>query len=915
MKKHFLFGCLIIFLAFENGQLSGQNEAELQSKFDSVLHAKLIFLNDSAEMEIADGQLDEAEKLILKGFQLAENAKISPPEALFFNRSKVFLLRGNYAQAIKFAEKSVGLATKEHPPGADILIFRRNNLAQLLGERGDYFKADSMVRQNLREIVANSNENSMVYVITLLTFGEMLNNLSDLAGAEKYVHEAFVVTEKISEKTDSFRRAVAMYLAYIYFRQENNEAGCAVLDDILPPDENDFHSLGDLQVLRSACTKDPSEKIDLLKKGVANLQKFSGTPWGGASLYALDALIEALIQTQKFEEAADYLNKMTGLESEIGENTPGFMEFLEKKSIVASLTNQPDSALFFWNRILKIHAQNFFEQTFFLNEKSRADNFANRNNQLGILLSFAQNDQNLRETAINFQLFHKSILCTASQRIRQNIQADTALAPVFSEWQDTRERLAWCYTQPKADFESQKISIPALEFRADSLEKIIAHSSADFASANLKTPFSWRAVQKNLKPGEAALEIARFNEFKIEKTDTVRYAIFIITPEMLENPAVVFLPDGERLEQILTEKYLSECASPDGKGMTEELFKTIWQPLEPFLKNVNRVFVSSDGAFHKINLGALRRPDGSFLGEKIEIRPVFSLRDISKPADFAAKNPNFQNQKTAVLVGNPDFSLKNESENSVATRTRSVLETDSTAVLPPVSVADPMPFLMRDLSETRGLKLENLPGSQKEVDEISILLQKNGWKTSVFTRETATETIVKSAEKLQILHLATHGYFLANEKSGTAGLSRSVVERNPMLRSMLFFAGAQNTLDKKSADSKTDDGVLTAFEAQNLDLENTELVVLSACQTAQGKLQNGEGVYGLQRALKIAGAKNIIISLWDVDDEVGREFMLFFYKNWLGGSEISAAFRGAQLSIKAKYPQPFFWAGFVLIGG
>ena len=149
-------------------------------------------------------------------------------------------------------------------------------------------------------------------------------------------------------------------------------------------------------------------------------------------------------------------------------------------------------------------------------------------------------------------------------------------------------------------------------------------------------------------------------------------------------------------------------------------------------------------------------------------------------------------------------------------------------------------------------------------------------------------------------------------RSGAAGLSRPLLESNPMLRSMVFFAGAQNTLNHQPVGKE--DGILTAYEAQNLQLEGTELVVLSACQTAQGKIQNGEGVYGLQRALRIAGAQAVLLSLWDVDDKVGREFMTIFYEKWLGGTGKADAFRAAQLAVKKKHPKPCYWAGFVLIG-
>ena len=386
--------------------------------------------------------------------------------------------------------------------------------------------------------------------------------------------------------------------------------------------------------------------------------------------------------------------------------------------------------------------------------------------------------------------------------------------------------------------------------------------------------------------------------------DSTHYAIFILSPELSE-PALVFVADGDQLEQVVIEKHLSACTSPQTVVPGADLYNAVWKKINPFVQNAKSIFVSADGCFHKINFATLRQADNTYLLDRYTFYPVFSLKDI------LSQNVRTQlGSKSAVLLGNPAFLPQNASANSSTSRSRSAVETvpdTNTYTLDnPIGV-------LRDLHATRGIELSPLPGSQKEVDQLAALFQRNAWHVSLFTGAQAREEELKSLRSPRVLHLATHGYFLANERASTAGLSKETVVRNPLLRSMLFFAGAQNTLDKKPLNSK-EDGILTAYEVLNMNLDSTELVVLSACKTGQGKVQNGEGVYGLQRALRIAGAQSLLLSLWDVDDEVGRMFMQTFYEQWLGGKSKPEAFRYTQLAIKVKFPHPFYWAGFILIG-
>jgi CHAT domain-containing protein len=217
-----------------------------------------------------------------------------------------------------------------------------------------------------------------------------------------------------------------------------------------------------------------------------------------------------------------------------------------------------------------------------------------------------------------------------------------------------------------------------------------------------------------------------------------------------------------------------------------------------------------------------------------------------------------------------------------------------------------------------GMKAKPLPATKTEVENISSTLKSKGWQVNSFLADNASETNIKKETSPRILHVATHGYFFQDiplEKDNTRflGMDRQQVVHDPMLRSGLLLTGANKTL--KGETTMGENGLLSAAEASLLDLRETELVVLSACETGKGEVKNSEGVYGLRKAFSDAGAQNIIMSLWKVDDKVTQEFMTRFYEIWLNDkSTIRAAFNKTQLEIKAKYPQPYYWGAFILVG-
>lgn len=197
-----------------------------------------------------------------------------------------------------------------------------------------------------------------------------------------------------------------------------------------------------------------------------------------------------------------------------------------------------------------------------------------------------------------------------------------------------------------------------------------------------------------------------------------------------------------------------------------------------------------------------------------------------------------------------------------------------------------------------------LPGTGVEIRKIDSLLHQSKlykWQITSFTGDKALEENIKSVTNPGILHLASHGFFISP--------SDGQIPTNPMFRSGIVMAGVNTPKE-----AGRDDGILTAYEASHLYLDETDLVVLSACESGLGDLKSGEGVYGLQRAFRLAGARTIMMSLWSVDDKATQELMTYFYTELLTTSDMRLAFQHAQQKMKTKYSEPYYWGAFIMVG-
>jgi len=210
-----------------------------------------------------------------------------------------------------------------------------------------------------------------------------------------------------------------------------------------------------------------------------------------------------------------------------------------------------------------------------------------------------------------------------------------------------------------------------------------------------------------------------------------------------------------------------------------------------------------------------------------------------------------------------------------------------------------------------------LPGTKAEITALNVILEDNGWISDYYLEEYATEENIKKTDNPKILHVATHGFFTSDkdfEDSNEIGMEEAKASQNPLLRTGLLLSGAGDLLDKTSFNYNMEGGILTAYEAMNMNLDYTELVVLSACETGLGDVISGEGVYGLQRAFLVAGADALVMSLFKVSDEATQKLMVKFYEKWTLTGEMRNSFIAAKKELRIEYQDPIFWGAFVMIG-
>ena len=313
------------------------------------------------------------------------------------------------------------------------------------------------------------------------------------------------------------------------------------------------------------------------------------------------------------------------------------------------------------------------------------------------------------------------------------------------------------------------------------------------------------------------------------------------------------------------------------KRSLHKLDRLIFKPVLPLLGNTKKIFIAPDGFLNLLPFSVLIDDGEQYRGDRFRFSYLTSGRDLlAMPLSTKQKSAS----NSVLIIANPDFDSIKANSNKI---NKSELLTG---------------IRSGDFNE---MHFEALPYTEEE----ALALKKIMPDARLLLAEAASEARLKTEKSAYILHIATHGFFNSDTSNGWS------ISSNPLLNSGIALSGA----NKKNI-ANTEDGILTALEITEIDLSNTELVVLSACETGVGVVENGQGLYGLRRALVLAGSASQLLSLWKVSDKVTKEVMSNYYRNLFSAARQgrAEAIQNTRISIRKKYPHPFYWSSFIVSG-
>lgn len=854
-------------------------------------------LENNAKLQTIKGFFDVSEESIEQAQKLLKKAVPSPdynPVTASQELAGVYLQLGEYSEAEEILIDAIDTNEDYYGEESQKLIKPLVDYGRLRLIKGDYSEAEKIARRALKIAESIYGESSTKATPATILLGELYENIGDYDKSEEFYNRSITTLEKqFGRKHVDVATTISKLALVKFYNDEEPE----IIEDLLFEAKDiigkRFSVLSPIyaDLLKDLATfyidqnkladafsfLEQSQKIWQNKAGKRNNIK-------AADIHILRG--DIYYKQRKYNDAEDEYGESQKLnERFFSDNHPEYVKATSRLSKVYYMQGNRKKAKEYIEEVLENYSH-FIDEFFPAlseREKTKYWNTIRGDYDYFNTMALTMHDRypELIEEVYDNTIKTKALLLSSSIKMRERIlnSTDSLLRQQYFSWIDMKEDLTQAISMSPAQLDKEGINLNELARNVELAEKELSQKSEYFSQGFEKEDISWKQIQKTLDPNEVAIEMVRFRYFDHILTDSVVYMMLILKNDKQSEPSFIVLNDGKNLESKFFNNYRNSIKYRIDDRYS---YQKYWKPIEEKVGTSATIYLSADGVYNQINLETIQTGDEDYLIDHSNIVLVSNTKDLYLNK---VKTRQVQEDKTALLFGDPEFYLASKEEYK--------------------------PYFQSGRPEVNAL-----PGTKKEVEELETLLEENGWVINDYLNQQASEEEVKVINSPKVFHIATHGFFTEEEdkKELDLGVEKPSEANSPLLRTGLMMKGAGDLLVKTEYNYNIEPGILTAYEAMNLNLDKTDLVVLSACETGRGEIQAGEGVFGLQRSFLVAGARTLIMSLFKVDDEATQKLMVAFYKKWITTGNKRESFIQAKKEIRNEYKDPIYWGAFVMIG-
>lgn len=930
---------------------SQQHAYELYEEVLGKNHRDTIsLLIDLSDLATDIGRRTDAEPLLAEAVKRREVllGKLHPDYSVIVTQvGNLYRDLGQYAQAEHYLRLALDIDNEIYGQNHEWYAQDLKNLASLYNMTANPSQGLPVARQAADIFHRLRGEENSNYLESLNLMAIFYHFLRDYEPAQElYKHVLAKRTESLGEDAPSTLTSMNN-LAVLYSDTGNYEDAERLMRRVFEVRQELFgersavvamsmRNLGDLYSMQGQL----DQAVELYTKSLAVRREIEGPTHPVVA--ELEGLIGRVYVRQKNYAEAEPLLQAT-LEVQLKNPDENLTDIASSYFALARLcyaTNRVPEAIEHLDQSLSLD-QKLIERLSTLTERDIQANHEAQSYKLDNLIAMAAStpgDEVAVRKAFDWTLRRKAAVLDTMCRLRaveDVFDLEPEIAREASRLRELRQEIADLGLNPPAGKSPQEILAikEPLEQEAQEVESSLRRTLQNRRSTQIAELPNAEQVRQRLPEDSALVEFVRAGVYEDEPGSTYfsteHYFAFVITAN---DPAVkmIDLGDGDEIDSLIGQLREETENTPQGlrvigeagleatfAELSNELYQKIFLPLSDALGNATTIMLAPDRALHMVPFAALVDNNGKYLIESLHIGHLSTGRDLLRTFNETGRG-------TAVFAG-PNYDLLLADRVEKANEMRDMVPSN-------------FALAMRgDETETRSMRWRHLAGAEQEAVDVQQAVTSTDYgPVKMHVGDAALEDLFKEIESPRILHVATHGFFIKQREeeeqfapdvmptddryAAAVGFARLRNSSDPLMRSGIVLAGANDLISSGESSATAEDGWVTAAEIAMLDLNGTEMVVLSACESGLGDISTREGVFGLRRSFFHAGAHALVTSLFKVPDNETRLLMQRFYQELAAGNSKLDALREAQLSVIKRRREtneaahPFFWASFVLVG-